>query len=77
MRRQSSSYFVDRRPSSTGLQWVVRFQDFGQRDATDVARLRYPPFLGGPALSVSPDGRWILSTQLREEYDLMLIENFR
>jgi Tol biopolymer transport system component len=70
-------YFVDRRPSSTGLRWVVRFQGFGQRHATDVARLRHPPFLGGPAVSASSDGRWILSTQLREEYDLMLIEDSR
>jgi hypothetical protein len=70
-------YFLDRRTSSTGLQWVVRFQGFGQREVTDVAQLRYPPFLGGPTLSVSSDGRWMLSMQLREEYDLMLIEDFR
>jgi serine/threonine protein kinase/Tol biopolymer transport system component len=69
-------YFVDR-AAAPGLPWVVRFQAFGQRHATDLARLRYPPNLGAPAVSVSSDGRWFLSTQVREESDLMLIEDFR
>jgi hypothetical protein len=42
-----------------------------------VARLRHPHFLGGPAVSVSPDGRWMLSTQSQGESDLMLVEAFR
>ncbi len=70
-------YFVDQRPSTSGMQWVVRFLAFGQRNATEVARLRHPPFLGGPAVSVSPDGRWMLSTQSQGESDLMLVEAFR
>jgi Tol biopolymer transport system component/DNA-binding winged helix-turn-helix (wHTH) protein len=70
-------YFVDEEPSSSGTSWVVRFQEFDRRDATEVARLRHPPFLGGPAISVSSDGRWMLSTQSQGESDLMLVENFR
>ena len=61
----------------SGTSWVVRFQGFDRRPATEVARLRLPPFLGGPAISVSRDGRWLLSTQRQEDSDLMLVESFR
>ena len=70
-------YFVDEEPSSSGTSWAVRFQGFDRRHATEVARLRHPPFLAGPAISVSSDGRWMLSTQGYEESDLMLAEIFR
>jgi eukaryotic-like serine/threonine-protein kinase len=70
-------YFVDQEPSSSGTSWVVRFQGFDRRHATEVARLRHPPFLAGPAISVSSDGRWMLSTQSQAESDLMLVETFR
>jgi eukaryotic-like serine/threonine-protein kinase len=70
-------YFVDQDSSSSGTRWVVRFRGFDQRHATEVARLRLPPFLGGPAISVSRDGRWLLSTQRQEDSDLMLVESFR
>ncbi len=70
-------YFVDQEASSSGTSWVVRFQDFDRRHATVVAQLRHPPFLGGPAVSVSSDGRWMLSTQSEGESDLMLVESFR
>ena len=70
-------YFVDQEPSSSGMSWVVRFQSFDRPHATEVARLKYPPFLYGPAISVSSDGRWMLSTQSQGESDLMLVETFR
>ena len=70
-------YFVDQEPSSLGTSWVVRVQGFDRRHATVVARLRHPPFLGGPAISVSSNGRWMLSTQGYQESDLMLAEIIR
>lgn len=71
-------YFVDRHEASTeGEHWVVALFDLGRREATDVASLPYPPRLAGPALSVSSDGRWILTSQEQEESDLILAENFR
>ena len=70
-------YFVDERPSPSGEQWVVRFFAFGQRRAKEVALLAHPPFLDGPAVSVSYNGRWMLSTQSQGSSDLMLVEDFR
>ena len=70
-------YFVDQTFSGAGMRWVVRFLGFGQRHATEVASLRHPPYLAGPAVSVSSDGRWMLSTQSQGESDLMLVEGFR
>jgi hypothetical protein len=59
------------------MRWIVRFLGFGQHHATEVASLRHPPYLAGPAVSVSSDGRWMLSTQSQGESDLMLVETFR
>jgi Tol biopolymer transport system component len=70
-------YFIDRDTTASGEGWVVNFLSFDQSRVTQVARLRHPPYLNGPALAVSSDGRWILSTQVQEEADLMLVENFR
>jgi Tol biopolymer transport system component/predicted Ser/Thr protein kinase len=70
-------YYVDQAPSPAGDQWVVRFLAFGQRRPTEVARLAHPPFLSGPAVGVSPDGRYLLSTQSQGSSDLMLVENVR
>jgi Tol biopolymer transport system component len=70
-------YFIDQRPSTSGMQWVVRFLAFGRQQPTELARLRQPPFLGGPAVSVSSDGRFLLSTQSQGESDLMLVDGFR
>ena len=70
-------YFVDEEPSSSGMSWVVRFQAFDGHHAIEVARLQHPPFLAGPAITVSADGRWMLSTQSERLSDLMLVESFR
>ena len=37
-------YFVDQTFSGAGMRWVVRFLGFGQRQATEVASLRHPPY---------------------------------
>jgi hypothetical protein len=44
----------------------------GERTSTS----RYPPRLAGPALSVSSGAGGFVS-QMQEESDLMLVENFR
>jgi hypothetical protein len=68
--------FLDEEPSPAGEQWLVRYLPFGQLRPTVVARLAHPPFLSGPAVSVSPDGRYLLSTQSQGGSDLMLVEDF-
>jgi Tol biopolymer transport system component len=70
-------YFVDPKPASSGVEWVVQFLAFGHPRATEVARLEHPPVLGGPALSVSSDGGRILSAQQLDDADLMLVEGFQ
>jgi hypothetical protein len=67
-------YFVDQKPTSSGPRLssgscADRHCDRGGT-THDVLSLR-------PALSVSPDGRWILSTQGQEGSDLMLVDDFR
>ena len=70
-------YFVDRtEDSGAPQQWVLRLFGFDGR-VRELSRLRYPPRLAGPALSVSSDGRWALVSQQDEESDLMLVEGFR
>jgi Tol biopolymer transport system component/predicted Ser/Thr protein kinase len=70
-------YFVDLDTTASGERWVVNFFSFDQHGVTQVAQLRHPPYLNGPAFDISSDGRWILSTQVQETADLMLVENFR
>jgi Tol biopolymer transport system component/DNA-binding winged helix-turn-helix (wHTH) protein len=55
--------------------WTVRFFSFRTGAITTVARIEKIPSLG---LSLSPDGRQILYSQVDEDNsDLMLVENFR
>jgi hypothetical protein len=67
---------------------VIEFFDFATGKATEVAALEKPiPLFGrlpsgvtefNAGLAVSPDGRWILYTQLDQGgSDIMLVENFR
>jgi Tol biopolymer transport system component len=72
-------------PSSEGLCFhsrtaagapVIRFYSFATGRLTDIAEL--PKARGYNHLAVSPDGKWILYSQLdRVDSDLMLVENFR
>jgi hypothetical protein len=66
--------FVDEESPSAGGQWVVRFLAFEHCRAIEVARLRHPP-LDGPAVSVSSDGQWMLSSQSQGGSELSLVEN--
>ena len=75
---ETGIYFVDRpaTPSSDG-RWIVNFFSFDQERSAEIATLSDPPHPRGPGLSVSPDGRWILCTQVDESSsDLMLVKNF-
>jgi hypothetical protein len=66
-------YFIPR-PNSEG-RYAIQFFDFGTGKAKPIAMIEKPAFSN---LSVSPDGRWILYTQLDQlDSDLMLVENFR
>jgi len=55
---------------------VIRLYSFATGRLTDIAEL--PKARGYQHLAVSPDGEWILYSQLdRVDSDLMLVENFR
>ncbi len=56
----------------------IQFFSFATRRVTAIAVLEKPPIFGMPGLAVSPDGRWILHTQLDQSVnDILLVENFR
>jgi hypothetical protein len=70
-------YYIDRRKGqSSPNPWVVRFFDFDDGSTIEIAELNYVP-QGVPALSVTADGRWLLSAQVQREADIMLVEDFR
>lgn len=81
-------YFVDalelinlhwsRMPLFTvGMKWVVRSYNFKNESIVDVGELLYRS-TSGPGFGISPDGRWLLSSQHdSEESDLMLVEGFQ
>ncbi|MHC4680839.1 MAG: hypothetical protein ACYTEK_19325, partial [Planctomycetota bacterium] len=64
-------YFVSAtEPSSP----TIEFFDFATSQVRSIATLEKPTVFG---LAVSPDGRWILYTQIdRRDSDIMLVENF-
>ena len=56
---------------------AIRFFSFATRQVTPVAVLEKSLIQGPPALTVSPNGRWILYAQLDQSgSDVMLVENF-
>ncbi|HUV14928.1 MAG TPA: hypothetical protein VMY18_14925, partial [Acidobacteriota bacterium] len=76
--QEFSNFHWDIRPLFTiGMRWIVRSYKFEDQSIVDVGELRYPPS-SGPGFGISPDGRWLLSSQYdEEESDLMLVENFQ
>jgi Tol biopolymer transport system component len=65
-------YFIPR-PDSAG-RYSIQFFDFATKKNRSVTTIESP----GGYLSVSPDGRWFLYSQVDQQgSDLMLVENFR
>ena len=65
-------YFVAPHPDGTS---AIEFQSFATGKVTAIAVIRRPAGFG---LSVSPDERFVLYTQIDQGgADLMLVENFR
>ena len=68
-------YFVDQLEGPDS-PWVVNRYEPGTRKITQIAELPYTPSPGSLGISVSPDGRWILSVEHSSDWDLILVENF-
>jgi Tol biopolymer transport system component/DNA-binding winged helix-turn-helix (wHTH) protein len=72
---QAGIFFV---PHDENAPPAIKFFNFATRQVTHIASPEKGPFWGPPGLAVSPDGRWILYTQLDQSgSDIMLVENFR
>jgi Tol biopolymer transport system component/serine/threonine protein kinase len=71
----SGVYFVPGRATAGG---AIQFLSFATNQITPVASFEKPLDLGATGgLAVSPDGRWILYTQVEQAgSELMLVENF-
>jgi Tol biopolymer transport system component len=68
-------YFAHRKDEpSAEAKWVVMHLPPGETTPREIVELPRFPTLGGPGLSVSPDGQWILAGQVNIESDLMLVE---
>ena len=66
-------YFIPG-PDSAG-RFSIQFFNFATKKIRSFATIERPV---GSLLSVSPDGRWILYSQIDQSgSDLMLVENFR
>ena len=68
-------YFID---PETKPHATIKLFSFATRRVMQIAAIEKKPYPGIPGLAVSPDGRWILYTQLDQSgSDIMLVENFR
>jgi WD40-like Beta Propeller Repeat len=57
---------------------IIEFFNFATGKVTQVATLNRPLSRSAPGLTVSPDGRWMLFTQLDHSgSDILLVERFR
>jgi len=69
-------YFVHRTDDrASESKWAVMFLPLGEGQPRPLVDLPRFPTLGGPGLSVSPDGRWILAGQIDIDSDLMLVQS--
>lgn len=56
----------------------IEFFDFATRQITDIWTMEKPALTGDGGLAVSPDGQWLLFTQLDNSgSDIMLVNDFR
>jgi Tol biopolymer transport system component len=68
-------YFVDAEASPRP---ALRFFDFGSSRVSHVVDLDKKPIEHEPGLAISPDGKWLLYTQMDSRSgDIMLVDNFR
>ncbi|MGH9959784.1 MAG: winged helix-turn-helix domain-containing protein, partial [Pyrinomonadaceae bacterium] len=68
-------YFINPAPKPPA---TIEFFSFATRRVTRIASLEKESFKWGSTLAISPDGRWVLYTQLDQSgSDIMLVENFR
>ncbi len=67
-------YFVDRAPR----QGAIRFLDFSTREIAAVYAIEKAPLFGTPSLNLSPDGRYLIYSQLDQSgSDIRMIEMAR
>jgi serine/threonine protein kinase len=72
--RSRGVYYMHPGPGYLTYADSIAFYDFVTRKSTVIVGLARPVNLG---LAVSPDGKWLLYSQLdQEDMDLMLLENF-
>jgi Tol biopolymer transport system component len=75
---ESGLYYIARDGADMPARFAIFFHEFATRAVTRVAQLAKRPSSYIPRLSLSPDGRTFLFTQIDAEgSDLMLLENFR
>ena len=69
-------------PGREGIYFIepggrISYYQFATRMTTPIATLANEPSTFTPGLTLSPDGRWLLYTQMdRSGADIMLVENF-
>jgi len=73
-------YYIQ--PDSKGANYNfeksgIYFYSFGSKDITKIANIAKPMHMASNSISVSPDGRSLIYTQLDQDYsNIMLIQNF-
>jgi hypothetical protein len=70
-------------PDQNGIYFTeptgrISYHRFATRTTTPIVTIADDPRLHNPSLALSPDGRWLLYSQIdRSSADIVLVENFR